>query len=177
MIKNFTMSDFHRVYWVFFHLTNSQNWWTDEPRLSMFLANSNLVILVLWLIRGLNLLVWLLYFGSRSLLRTVNCGTSTPALWRLLATSLIVVLGFFSTALTMFHHHLLMFFLRLPVRHLLLSSISGFSLLKDIPNGCIGYGQCAIAPIDFSSSLSFIIACFCPIDSSVVFMLVTPFWI
>ena len=58
---------------------------------------------------GLYLMVNPLHFCSWSHLRMVDCDTFTPALRRLLAMSLTVVLGFFFTALTMFCLQLLMF--------------------------------------------------------------------
>ncbi|KAG7457652.1 hypothetical protein MATL_G00229460 [Megalops atlanticus] len=74
---------------------------------------------------GLHLVVWPLYFCSRSLLRTVDCDTFTPALWRLLVMSLTDVFGFFFTALTRFLSSTAVVFLGRPVRYLLLSTPVG----------------------------------------------------
>ncbi len=79
-------------------------------------------LLFFLLMSGLHLLVYPLYFCSWSLLRTVDCDTFTPALWRLLLMSLTVVLGSFFTAVTMFLSSTADVFLDLPVRGVLLST-------------------------------------------------------
>ncbi len=88
--------------------------------------------------------------------------------------SLTVVLGSFFTAVTMFLSSTADVFLDLPVRGVLLSTPVVFFLPQEIPNGCTCYCQCLCnGLIDFSSYLSFTIALFSPIDTSLVFMLVT----
>ncbi len=87
--------------------------------------------------------------------------------------SLTVVLGSFFTAVTMLLSSTADVFLDLPVRGVLLST-PVVSFFQEIPNGCTCYCQCLCnGLIDFSSSLSFTIARFSPIDTSLVFMLVT----
>lgn len=51
---------------------------------------------------ALHLVVWALYFCAWSLLQTQDCDTFTPALWRLLVTSLTAVFQFFFTTFKMF---------------------------------------------------------------------------
>lgn len=59
-----------------------------------------------------------------------------------------------------FCHQLLLFSVVYPFHVCYLVHTSGFSL-QDIPNGCPGYGQsCAMALMDFPSSLSYTIVSF-----------------
>ena len=89
--------------------------------------------------------------------------------------STTVVLGSFFTALTMFLSSTAVVFLGLPVRRLLLSTpvVSFFFGTFQMVVLAIA-NICAMALMGFPSSLSFTIAYFSPIDSSLVFMLVTP---
>ena len=76
--------------------------------------------------------------------------------------SLAVVLGSFFTALAMFLSSTADVFLGLPVGHFRTFQMLVLAMAN----------VCAMALIDFPSSLKFTIACCSPIDSSLVFMLV-----
>ncbi len=81
--------------------------------------------------------------------------------------SLTVVLGSFLTALTMFLSSTAVVFLGLPVRCLLLSTPVAYFFFRTFQMVEMSMAKvCAMALIDFPSSLSFTIACFSPIDSS-----------
>ncbi len=99
--------------------------------------------------RGLHLLVYPLYFCSGSLLRTVDCDTFTPTLWK----SLLLFYGSFFTAITMFLSSTADVFLGLPVWDLLLSTpVVSFFLRTFLMVVLALADVCAMALIDFPSS-------------------------
>ena len=75
--------------------------------------------------------------------------------------SLTVVLGFFFIFLTVFCHQLLMLFLCLPDRHLLLTTPVVSFFFRTFQMVVLAMANvCAMALMEFPSSLSFKIACF-----------------
>ncbi len=88
----------------------------------------------------------------------------------------LTVLGFFFTALTMCLSSTADIFLGPQAQRLLFNTPEVSVFFRTFQMVVLAIiNVCAMALVDFPSSLSFRVACFSPLDSSLIFMLVTPF--
>ncbi len=143
------------------HKTLSQNFWGSSPILlaNEWFASPGVASVLLFMKSSANSRLWYLHSCPLEVVADVTNSCFRVFLYSCHNVSVVNCWCFpWST----------------PIRGVLLSTPVVSFLPQEIPNGCTCYASvCAMVWLIFSSSLSFTIARFAPIDTSLVFMLVT----
>lgn len=137
------------------------NLWTSL-QITIWYLDFYCCVCVLW---------YLIYFFSRSLFRTVDSETFTPALWMFLVMSWVL---FFQSYLNVFDINYCYF----PWPTCSISIVQHTSIFlpfEDIPNYCVGYAQCLSKGFDRFSIFSQLQIGLIFSHSSLVFISVYPF--